>query len=206
MRLCDIGNTSYHFYDDGVVYKKDVERFTPSTIQEKIYYISVNSAVNKQLEGLTNWINLASFIDRSNYYETMGVDRIFACEAIKGDGVIVDAGSAITVDVVKNGTFVGGFIYPGIEAMQETYKNISPSLAYSFNFDLELDIMPKNSQDALSYGFLKTLACEVKSYNMQIVLTGGDAPKLQKIFTNAKVDENLIFSAMKKIIIKAKLC
>lgn len=205
MVLCDIGNTSYHFFDNGVEYKKDVKTFAPTTIQDTIYYISVNSAVNEELKDLKNWINLAPFIDKSNYYETMGIDRIFACEAIK-DGVIIDAGSAITIDVVKNSTFMGGFIYPGLKAMEETYKNISPSLAYSFNFDLDLAIMPKNSQDAISYGFLKTLSCEVNSYNMQIVLTGGDAPRLQKIFKNAKMDQRLIFSGMKKIITKAKLC
>lgn len=205
MHLCDIGNTSYHFFNDGVEYKKDVKTFTPSTMKEKIYYICVNSNVNEQLKDLKNWVNLASFIDKSNYYETMGVDRIVACEAIK-NGVIIDAGSAITIDVVKNSTFMGGFIYPGFKAMEETYKNISPSLAYSFNFDLDLAIMPKNSQDAISYGFLKTLFCEVNSYDMQIILTGGDAPILQKIFKSAKVDQNLIFSGMKKIITKANIC
>ena len=129
----------------------------------------------------------------------MGVDRIFACEAIQ-NGVIVDAGSAITVDVVRDGKFQGGFIYPGINAMTKTYENISPALAYSFNFDVDLDRLPKNSQDAISYGFLKTLYSEVISYDMEIFLTGGDALELKKIFSDAIMDEILIFKGMKKII------
>ena len=135
----------------------------------------------------------------------MGVDRIFACEAIK-NGIIIDVGSAITVDIVKDSLFQGGFIYPGIKAMGQTYKNISSALDYSFNFDIDLDIMPKNSQDAISYGYIKTLYSEVSSHNMDIFLTGGDANMFTKIFPNAKLDKSLIFKGMKKIMKKADLC
>jgi len=201
MLLCDIGNTSYHFLDTEYSYKKDVKIFDPSSIKEKVYFISVNAALKEKLSGLDNWIDLAAFIDMDRYYETMGIDRIFAVEALK-NAVVVDAGSAITVDIVKSGEFMGGFIYPGLRAMQETYKNISPALAYEFNFDLDLEILPKNSQDAISYGYLKTLFLEVNSYDMPIVLTGGDALEFKNIFKDAKVDEMLIFKGMKKILKK----
>jgi len=205
MTLCDIGNTSYHFLDENGSYKKSVSDFNPQNLNEKVYFISVNAKIKERLSSLENWIDLSEYIDMSNYYESMGVDRIFAVEAIES-GVIVDAGSAITVDLVKNGVFMGGFIYPGVEAMRKTYANISEALEYSFNFECDLDIMPKNSQDAITYGFVKTLYSEVISHNMPIILTGGDALAFKKIFKDAKVDEELIFSGMKKIIKKAKLC
>ena len=205
MILCDIGNTSYHFLEEYKEYKESVESFKPSDIDYIIYYISVNKNVSEKLRLLQNWIDISSYIDKSNYYETMGIDRIFSCEAVE-NSIVIDAGSAITIDVVKNSQFMGGFIYPGVRAMSETYKNISPALDYSFNFDLELDIMPKNSQDAISYGFLKTLFSEVSSYDMPIILTGGDASSLQKVFKTATIDNELIFKGMKKIIKKAKLC
>ena len=198
MLLCDIGNTSYHFQDNAHDFKKSVTAFNPSSITEKVYYICVNSSVQKKLNTLDNWIDLKANVDMSSYYETMGVDRIFACEAIQ-NGVIVDAGSAITVDVVKDGKFQGGFIYPGIKAMSKTYGDISPALTYSFNFDLDLTVLPKNSQDAISYGFLKPLYLEVISHEMEIFLTGGDALEFTKIFLNAEVDETLIFKGMRKI-------
>ena len=198
MLLCDIGNTSYHFLSDDSDYKESVTAFEPSSITEKIYYICVNSSVQKKLDMLENWIDLKPHVDMSNYYETMGTDRIFACEAI-GNGVIVDAGSAITVDVVRDGKFQGGFIYPGIKAMSKTYADISPALVYPFNFDLDLTVLPKNSGDAISYGYLKTLYSEVISHDMEIYLTGGDAKEFVKIFPNAKVDETLIFKGMSKI-------
>ena len=199
MLLCDIGNTTYHFLDGELSFKKSVASFNPLKMKEKIYFISVNKKVNTELKGLSNWINLAQYIDMGNYYDTMGIDRIVACETVH-NGVIIDAGSAVTVDVVKNGKFQGGFIYPGVAAMQKSYENISSSLAYSFNFDLPLNVIPKNSQNAISYGYLKTLHSEVTSYKMPIILTGGDALLFKKVFKDAKIDETLIFKGMKKII------
>jgi len=206
MILCDIGNTTYHFLDTdlNINYKKNIKSIDLENISKKIYYICVQPKIKKKLKDLDNWIDLSNFIDMKNYYDTMGIDRIVATQALK-DGVIVDVGSAITVDIVKDGVFEGGFIYPGINAMANSYKNISLALDYPFNFDLDLDKYPKNSQDAISYGYLKTLYNEVISYEKQIILTGGDAYQFAKIFTNAKVDEMLIFKGMKKIINKSVL-
>ncbi len=199
MLLCDIGNTSYHFLDGDKDYKESVKTFNPHAITDKVYYICVNPHAKKILESLENWIDLSGHVDMKNYYDTMGIDRIVACEAIE-DGVIVDAGSAITVDVVDNGVFQGGFIYPGTKAMSKTYKDISSALDYQFNYDLDLDKLPKNSQDAISYGYLKALYNEVISYAKNIYLTGGDAQKLLKILPHAKIEKKLIFDGMKKII------
>jgi type III pantothenate kinase len=205
MLLCDIGNTSYHFLEDERSFKESVESFNPENIKEKVYYISVNHRISEKLHDLPNWIDISVFVSRDNYYETMGIDRIAAVEAIE-NGIVVDAGSAVTVDVVKDALYVGGFIYPGIKAMQKSFRDISQALDYSFNFELNLDKMPKNSQDAISYGYLKTLYCEVMSHKMPVVLTGGDAGVFTKIFKDATVDERLIFTGMKKILQKADIC
>jgi len=222
MILCDIGNSSYHFLEVNseyfkdtddlnsqnaveMDYKEDSSIFNPSAIKERVFYICVNKNVKTELKKLQNWIDLSQYVDMSKYYNTMGVDRVMVCEAVK-DGVIVDAGSAVTVDLVKDRKFMGGFIYPGVQAMSETYKNISAALDYSFNFECDLDIMPKNSRDSISYGYLKALYSEVISHDMEIYLTGGDAKKFAKVFPQAKVDERLIFNGMKKIIKKADLC
>lgn len=205
MLLCDIGNTSYHFYSDKGTYKKESRNFQAEEIQERVYYICVHPKIKNELKGLQNWIDLGEYVDYTPYYETMGIDRVVACEAVD-DGLIVDAGSAITVDLMKGGVFCGGFIYPGVQAMQKCYANISSALEYSFNYELDLDIMPKNSQDALSYGFLKPLYRELISHKKQIYLTGGDAHTFAKFLPDASIDQELLFKGMKKIIQKAGLC
>ena len=205
MLLCDIGNTSLHFFDEKNDYKKDVEHFDSLSITENVFYICVNPKLKEVIKLLKNWIDLSLHVEMKKYYETMGIDRIMAVEAVH-NAIIVDAGSAVTVDIVNNGKYDGGFIYPGKLAMSKTYSDISSALTYSFNFEVNLDKMPKNSQDAISYGYLKTLYSEVMSHDKDIILTGGDAEKFAYIFPSAKIDKKLIFSGMSKIIKKANIC
>jgi type III pantothenate kinase len=202
MLLCDIGNTSYHFFDTSTQddYKINKKKFEPSTINTTIYYICVEPNIKKVLKNLKNWIDISANIDIQKYYPTMGIDRIIACEAIEHDGIIIDAGSAITVDIVKNATFRGGFIYPGIRAMNGAYKDISKALDYDFNFNIDLKTLPKNSQDAITYGYLKTFYLEVVSHNLPITITGGDMDIFQSLFPTAKLDKLLLFKGMIKIL------
>jgi len=200
--LCDIGNTNFSF-SNGT--KVSVENFDITSIHEKIYYISVNAYWEKRLSMEENWINIRSFIDFSKYYESMGIDRIMVCEAL-ANAVVIDAGSAITVDMIKNEKHEGGYIYPGLAAMAKCFKDISPALEVSFNFDIDLDKMPKNTQDALSYGALAPLLSNLReiTQDLPVLLTGGDAPRFLPLIPNAKIDNDLVFKGMKKILEKTK--
>lgn len=196
--FCDIGNTNFSFSDGK---KVSVEHFDISSIQETVYYISVNHYWEKRLDMQENWINLRSLVNCEKYYETMGIDRIMCCEAVE-NAVIVDAGSAITVDLVKEGRHEGGYIYPGLTALQKCYKDISPRLEVSFNFEIDLAKMPKNTEDALSYGAIAPLVSNIRlhSESTPVILTGGDAEKLLPFFPDARIDHELVFKGMKKII------
>ena len=203
--LCDIGNTSLHFYDGTSAYKKSVECFESVVPQSTVYYINVNPALEAKLQQRSNWIDLKPYVDIKKYYDTMGIDRMMACEAIS-DGIIIDAGSAITVDMMHKGIYCGGFICPGITAMQLSYANISSRLNDSFNFELDLDKMPKNTKDSISYGFLRPFYGEVVRHNKPIIITGGDAKRLHRLFKSATVDEMLIFKGMKQMIPRIASC
>jgi type III pantothenate kinase len=205
MLLCDIGNTSYHFYNEREDYRVNIDDFDPLTCKEDVYYINVNAKVDPLLKELKNWIDLSLHVRWQKYYDTMGIDRIMACEAVQ-NALIIDAGSAITVDIVKDGVHQGGFITPGVKIMRETYVKLSSRLDYSFNFDIDLDKMPKNSQDAITYGFLATLKAEVERHKMPVILTGGDAKRLHAIFPEAKIERLLLFHGMQTIIKKGGLC
>lgn len=203
MLLCDIGNSSFHFFDTESQKESKllINEIDFSEYEDKnIYYINVNPLLYNELYSKKNWTNLEEYINKESYYETMGIDRVVVCEMFE-DALIVDAGSAITVDKKKDGVFEGGFIYPGIFAMKQCYRDISANLDYEFNFELNLDKMAKNSQDAISYGFLAPLIHEIQRENFaNIYLTGGDAEVLKKFLPNAIVDKNLIFHSMQKII------
>jgi len=204
LKLCDIGNTNFSF-DNGE--KFSVEHFDISSLDEKVYYISVNAYWEKRLEGEENWINLRSWVDFDKYYESMGIDRVMCCEAVE-NALVVDAGSAITVDLIRNSIHQGGFIYPGLAAMQKTYKNISPRLEVSLNFDIDLATMPKNTEDAISFGILAPMVSYIRSLadHLPLIITGGDAEKLHNFFPNAQFDKSLVFKGMKKMIKDKTTC
>ncbi|MDD4854410.1 MAG: type III pantothenate kinase [Sulfuricurvum sp.] len=203
--LCDIGNTTADIYENGVCQKMILSEFKPELLAGDVWYVSVNHALSERLQSLPNWHNIVTLIDWDKYYLTMGIDRIMVCEAID-DGVIVDAGSAITVDVMRDGVYQGGFISLGLRAAQEAYARLSPALALSFNFEVDLTIMAKNTPDAITVGFLAPLIQSIKSYGNPIYVTGGDAHLLSSFLEEVIVDETLIFKGMKKLIDKGSKC
>jgi type III pantothenate kinase len=199
LKLCDIGNTNFSF-DDGKIFS--VDQFDISSILfGKVYYISVNHYWEKRLEHEEKWINLRQYVNFDHYYESMGIDRIMCCEAVE-NALIIDAGSAITIDIVRNGRHQGGCIYPGFSAMEKAYKNISPRLDVSLNFDIDLATMPKNTEDAISFGVIAPLVSYIRSLadKLPIIITGGDAEKLHTFLPCASVDNELVFKGMRKII------
>jgi type III pantothenate kinase len=205
MILCDIGNTSVDLFSEGKRTKLSAESFDPSTLDNDVYYVSVNASLNERIREHTNWHDLGELIDWDKYYPTMGIDRIMVCEAVE-EGVIVDAGSAITVDVMRGGVYQGGFIALGLRTAQEAYARLSPALEMSFNFEVDLAKMAKNTPDALTVGFLAPLIAKIESLGKPLYVTGGDSVLLSRFLCEAVVDEELIFKGMKKLIEKGVKC
>lgn len=205
MILCDIGNTTIDWEIHGEYSKQSAENFDPILFTETIYFICVNSKLLSHISALKNWIDVSSYIDSEKYYSTMGIDRIMVCEAIL-DGVIVDAGSAVTVDVMREGHYEGGFIALGLRSVQEAYAKLSPALAWSFNFEVDLTIMAKNTPDAITIGYLAPLIDKIKSLGSPIIVTGGDSKVFSSFLGDSIVDNHLVFKGMKKLIEQGQSC
>jgi type III pantothenate kinase len=200
--LCDIGNTTFHFYINGKHQKYLLDEDIP-LFDEKIYYISVNEkATSKLKHSNKNSIDLEPFIAFQTKYKGMGVDRKTVCHFVV-DAVIIDAGSAITVDIMKNKKHEGGFILPGLDSIINTYPKISSKLDIEFNPKVNLDKIPFCTQDAISYGILKSIIEPIKKVidkNQKLIFTGGDGKLLSQFFDNSIYKEDLIFENMKGII------
>ncbi|EAH5261677.1 type III pantothenate kinase, partial [Campylobacter coli] len=169
--------------------------------EQKIFYINVNEHIKEHLKARKNFINLEPYFVFDTIYQGLGVDRIAACYTIE-DGVVVDAGSAITVDIVSNSIHLGGFILPGIANYRKIYAHISPRLKHEFNTQISLDAFPQKTSDALSYGVFKSIYLLIKdaAQNKKLYFTGGDGQFLANYFDYAIYDKLLIFRGMKKII------
>jgi type III pantothenate kinase len=199
--LCDIGNTTFHFLINGKEKKYFLNEKLPN-FNQRVYYISVNDSGTKNLKSSNDdVIDLENYLEFKTKYKGMGVDRKIACIANK-DSIIVDAGSAITVDIMKKGKHKGGFILPGLKAVKDLYPNISHKLQFDFNPKVNLDKIPLCTQDAISYAILKSIIQAIKNIRnkQQIIFTGGDGEFLSKYFKNSIYKKDLIFENMKRII------
>ncbi len=199
MILCDIGNSNVDFYHDGKIWSQSLKEFKEYTSKQRVYFISVNDAITSELN--ENYINIEEWFDFDTIYQGMGVDRIAACYTIE-NGIIIDAGSAITVDVMSGGLHMGGYILPSINSLKESYANISDKLDKRINPNVILDALPQKTEDAISYGAIKPMLMmlEHTCSDKIVYFTGGDGKYFSKFFKKSIYDRSLIFRGMIKAI------
>ncbi|RXJ87496.1 type III pantothenate kinase [Arcobacter sp. CECT 8985] len=199
--LCDIGNTTFHLLVNENEKRYLLNEKLPA-FNEKVYYISVNDKGQDSLKSTHNDIvNLENYIDFKTPYKGMGIDRKVACYGIT-NAIVVDAGSAITVDIMVDNIHKGGFILPGFKKIENLYTQISSKLDFDFNTKVNLDKIPLCTQDAISYAILQSIIEPIKNIRkqQQIIFTGGDGEFLSKYFENSIYKKDLIFENMKRII------
>jgi len=144
--------------------------------------------------------------------ETLGIDRVLACAGgvmhTESDVVVVDAGTACTVDLMtKDYIFKGGVILPGLPMLRYSMKALTPELPET-NFSLSKQFPGKTTQDAIRIGlyggFIHSISRFIEEYvnkfkNVQILITGGDGRYVQEQLQgqfNCTFHENLVFDGM----------
>lgn len=192
MLLYDIGNTNIKCYKDGqITYVDDFDEENP------FYYINVNP----KMKDFKNGIDLEPYFKLKTNYKGMGVDRRAVCYGVD-DGVIVDVGSAVTVDVMSSGVHQGGFILPGIGAYKESFASISSNLIFDVDENIDLDNLPQNTHEALNFALFNSIYLTIKevSKDKNIYFCGGDGEMISRFFKKGKYQKDLVFLGMKKVI------
>lgn len=201
MILCDIGNTTYHFLVNGKHKKYFLDEKVPK-FDEELYFVSVNEKGTKRLlKKNPQAKNIKDILKFETIYQGLGIDRAVAC-SFQQNAVIVDAGSAITVDIIENGVHMGGFILLGLRRFMKSYPKISKKLKFDFEKNINLDKIPLQTKDAITYAMMKSIILPIKevSLNKNIIFTGGDGELLSKYFENSQYKKDLIFENMKRMI------
>ena len=205
--LADIGNTHFHIYDgkkvEHLLYSDAIAKYS----QDKLCYISVKHQLSAEIAGIQKWVNISSLVHIERDYETMGVDRRALCLSHK-NGIFVDAGSAITVDVVEEGVYRGGYIFPGLKAMLMCYEEISPSLAAELDTKIDLNHLPLTTKEQISYGIIASIKALIEKHSegKTLYFTGGDGKLLAGYFGNAIYDEMLVFTGLREALKDDELC
>lgn len=145
--------------------------------------------------------------------ETLGMDRFVACYGAQKNGssavIVVDAGTATTIDLMDNqGVFHGGVIAPGIALLENSISSYAPSLPKVERF-LPATFPPKNTKDALKWGltgsYLSYIKIHVRSLqdsqkDAHVWVTGGDAEVLMQLKDlKFSYHPNLVFEGLRQM-------
>ncbi|UTA47438.1 type III pantothenate kinase [Simiduia sp. 21SJ11W-1] len=138
---------------------------------------------------------------------TLGVDRWLAALAAHHHWpgkplLIVDAGTALTVDVVQGGRFEGGFIGPGLGMMRAALYGGTAAVKVA-SLQAGMPASPGSSTEAAVSGALLLMAVglvkEAQSRfaaGAQLVFTGGDGRALQAAFAGADYVPDLVLDGL----------
>ncbi len=205
--LADIGNSYFHIYNGKEVEHLSYEDAIKKYADENLCYISVKHHLEEKIEKIKSWKNISKDLILENAYDTMGVDRKALCLSHR-DGVFIDAGSAITVDVMKDGVYQGGFILPGLKAYVESYESISGALKIELNVAVSLSTLPLTTKDGISYGIIASIKALIdkQSDGKKLYFTGGDGKLLSTFFKEATYDKMLVFDGMRNALKDDKRC
>jgi type III pantothenate kinase len=205
--LADIGNTHFHIYNGCEIEHLSYEAAIRKYSKEDLCYISVKQHLDSTIENIASWKNISPKIHLEGAYETLGVDRRALCLSHE-DGLFVDAGSAITVDMMQDGKYRGGFILPGLKAMLQAYRSISPVLDTTLNETISLEQLPATTKDGISYGIIASIKALIDKHSdgKKLYFTGGDGKFLLSFFEEATYDEMLVFNGMRKVIKESEIC
>ncbi len=128
-----------------------------------------------------------------NYAKTLGEDRLieaFYCyKKDKSPTLLIDAGTFVTMDVITENGFLGGYIIPGTEAYFSTYnkgeqlKSVPLKLHFSH-------FLPTETAEAIteSYSAFAALAKSLitEHHIKKIILTGGLTSLWEGFFQDEK--------------------
>lgn len=153
---------------------------------------------------------LAVLVDQP---EQVGMDRLMnavAAESRRGGkpAIIVDAGTAVTVDVVdETGAFRGGAIFPGLRLMAKALHDYTALLPLVEISTTPPDVIATSTTTAIQMGVFYAVVGGINAHISlidrtvrvisQIFLTGGDARLLRQfVYTQAEFDQVVLWPEM----------
>jgi len=188
--------SAVHQVDDLMVLLRDQHFSQVTAVKSKSAQAGVtNSYKQPERLGVDRWLAMLAS------YKILGI-----LEDVKGI-VVIDAGTALTIDVLnRDGVHQGGYIVPGM-AMAQTalFANTEQVRRYdevvSLSGDGRLNKLGNNTLQCVEYGVINQQVALIEKVMNQyseydVILTGGDCGLLAGFFTTAKVDKNLVLKGL----------
>jgi type III pantothenate kinase len=135
--------------------------------------------------------------------DTLGLDRIAGAAGVARKGraaLLVDAGTAVTLDVVADNRFLGGNISAGLRLRLNALHQYTSHLP-QVDCQGETPMVGVDTVTAIRSGALRGLAYEIIGTwhrlravydNIDLILTGGDAPIVAPLLDEADIQYTLL--------------
>jgi type III pantothenate kinase len=151
--------------------------------------------------------SVAEFAGLKNAYsvpDALGVDRWLALLATRARGhttsVVIDAGTACTIDVMFQGSHVGGYILPGVCLARESL--IANTDKIRFDDSVQASLMPGTTTAAcvssgawlMTYGAVHEIVRRFPE--AAVFLTGGSARELMALGVEGEWVADLVFEGL----------
>ena len=133
-------------------------------------------------------------------FNQLGDDRWFAMQGAIGiynvPTIIVDAGTALTIDAVVDGMHLGGLIVPGMNMMRQSLANNTADLldvsnSYKNSDNNEIQLLATNTSSAILAGTLYMAAAFINQVindlnnqvgtQFKVLMTGGESQQLCRL-------------------------
>ena len=224
--IIDIGNTNIHIafcnreeisnyktipFPD---YKLLINIFN-SVSTNRYILCSVNNSnfnkVSKLLEGKESiGIEFIKPLKQMGFYETMGVDRIANTYHIikcKKEGIMLSLGTMNVIDIIKEGQFKGGMIFPGVESMINCVNRNADLISVYKEFNYNTDKIGLNTEDCVCAGIVNiqrngimvTVKKLQKKYNIDDIYYTGGGYKLVESKNGWILDKLLTIKGIKDL-------
>ncbi len=221
----DIGNTNATIYKDDIKYSVDTikndtmfDKFCQYIDEDSdVFVVSVVpelSSVIAKIKAKVNSLRELSSDDFSKVMtflgpdiSQMGADRVaidaFFANTYSSNCIIIDMGTAVTIDVIKDKTYVSGYIYPGIQTSLTALIGNASRLSEIKYQDLQKDhsCLTSESQinDGLIIGAIGALNNLVNfaqihfDQPVKVYITGGYFNMIKEIITPSTIDKLIDF-------------
>ncbi|HIS33701.1 MAG TPA: type III pantothenate kinase [Candidatus Avirikenella pullistercoris] len=152
-----------------------------------------------------------------NCYETprtLGLDRLAAAVGAKkifgtGNILVIDFGSAITIDWIEEGKFMGGNISPGASLRFKSLHDYTDKLPLC-KLQEESGLLGKTTHSAIENGVINGIVYEIKQYierftknckEPHVIFTGGDGKYFaDKLKNTIFVSCDLVFLGLNEVL------
>tara|TARA_B100000927_G_C16414734_1_gene448798 strand:- start:373 stop:1080 length:708 start_codon:yes stop_codon:yes gene_type:complete len=146
--------------------------------------------------------------------KTLGTDRLAAVVGAtklfpNNNILVIDAGTCITFDLLKNNVYFGGSITSGINMRYNSLKNNTFNLPI-VNEISKVELVGDSTNNSIKSGVLNGLLCEIdgmiadykhKYSDLKVVITGGDCMFFDKGLKNSIfVDQDLVLKGLNEIL------